>query len=404
MSKVIWVINQFAGKPDSGWGERHYFFAKRWADRGYKVKIISGSYNHLFINQPKVSNSNFTLEKVEDNITFCWVKIPEYNPESVLKLFSMIVFSLRILFLSKEKLDKPKVIIISSMPIFSVLSAYLLSIKYKSKFIFEVRDLWPETPKHLKGYSKYHPMILLMSWLEKIGFRKSDQIVSVLPNAAPYINKISKNPEKFNYIPNGIDLTEKNVDLLPKEIINKIPKNKFIIGYTGTIGLANAMEYFIDASIMLKDDKRFHFILVGEGYLKNNFIDKTSLNNNITFIDKIKKSQVQAILRYFDVCYLGRYNTPLYKHGVSYNKYFDYMLAKKPILESSNYIKDQVELSGCGSIVKPEDPEAIIEGIIKMYKLTERERNLLGMKGYNYCIKNHNFDHLSDKYLKIIES
>ena len=52
--KVIWVINQTAGKPDSGWGERHFNLATFWVKKGYEVVIISGSYNHLFKNQPKV--------------------------------------------------------------------------------------------------------------------------------------------------------------------------------------------------------------------------------------------------------------------------------------------------------------------------------------------------------------
>ena len=66
--KVIWVINQTAGKPDSGWGERHYYFSKYWIQKGYSVKIISGSYNHLFIQQPKIGKRNFTIEKLEEGI------------------------------------------------------------------------------------------------------------------------------------------------------------------------------------------------------------------------------------------------------------------------------------------------------------------------------------------------
>ena len=80
MSKnIIWVINQTAGKPDSGWGERHYNFANYWVKKGYEVKIISGSYNHLFINQPKTNGKWFTFEKVAKGIEFCWVKTPVYQ-------------------------------------------------------------------------------------------------------------------------------------------------------------------------------------------------------------------------------------------------------------------------------------------------------------------------------------
>lgn len=399
--KNIWILNQTAGTPLSGWGERHFFLSKYWVKQNVDVTIFSGSYNHLFINQPADIKQRFNKEIIEQGITFCWVKIKKYKGESVLKLWSMIAFALKLFFIPKHKFSKPDVILISSMPLFSLIPAYYLSKKYKAKLIFEVRDLWPETPIHLKGYSKYHPMVLVMSWIEKLGYRKADHIVSVLPNAYHYINSISKEPEKFNYIPNGIDEELIGKEPLSKEQIKTIPKNKFIIGYAGTIGLANAMEYFIEASKLLEEVDDIHFVLVGDGYLKQRFIQETTAQKNITFIDKVKKSQVQSILAYFDVCYVGRYDLPLYKHGVSYNKYFDYMLAKKPILESSAKIKDPVELSDCGLIVKPESAEAIKAGIIELKELSTLELNKFGTSGYNFVKKYHTFGYLSARYSKL---
>ncbi|MCF6280154.1 MAG: glycosyltransferase family 4 protein [Flavobacteriaceae bacterium] len=401
MSKNIWILNQTAGTPDSGWGERHYFLSKYWVEKGYKTTIFSGSYNHLFNNQPKKSNKTFTKEEIEKGITFCWVKIKRYNPNSIFKLWSMIIFAWKILFIPSKEYEKPDIVIISSMPLFSVIPAYFLAKKHNAKLIFEVRDLWPQTPIYLKGYSKYHPVVIMMAIIEKFGYRKADVIVSVLPNAYHYIDKISKNPSKFNYIPNGID--EKLVGNLPlpEEIIDTIPNDKFIVGYAGTIGLANAMEYLIDAVKLMKEELDIHFIIVGDGYLKGKFKEETKDLNNITFIDKIKKSQVQSIVKLFDICYVGRYDSPLYKHGVSYNKYFDYMLAKKPILESSNMIKDPVELSNCGLIVKPEDAQEIKKAIMKLYNLSTEEINKFGINGHNYVKKYHNFEYLSDKYSKL---
>jgi len=404
MAKTIWVINQFAGKQDSGWGERHYYFARHWVQKGYDVKIISGSFNHLFKIQPKITSKTFTTETVEKNITFCWVKIAKYNPESVFKLWSMIVFSYKIFFLSKRVLNKPDIVLISSMPIFSVLPAYFLSEKYKAKLLFEVRDLWPQTPIHLKGYKKWHPMVLLMASLEKLGYRKAKYIISVLPNSSEYINKISKKPKKWVYIPNGIDKNMVGNESIGNDIKKQIPSDKFVIGYAGTVGLANAMGDFISASIILKDNNDIHFVMVGEGYLKKDYLKETKGNSNITFIPKIDKSKVQDLLKLFNVCYVGRFDLPLYKHGVSYNKYFDYMLAKKTILESSSLIKDPVELSGCGIIVKPESAEAIVEGINALYNMTQAERDKLGKRGYKYVIKHHNFEFLSEKYIDLFES
>ncbi|MFY0604301.1 MAG: glycosyltransferase family 4 protein [Flavobacteriaceae bacterium] len=401
MKKTIWVINMTAGKPDSGWGERHFYFSKFWKE-SYDVKIISGSYNHLFHNQPLTNNRWFTLEEVEEGISFCWVKIPKYDGASVLKLWSMIVFAFKVLFLKSKLLQRPDIIIVSSMPIFPIISGWYLKKKYKArKLFFEIRDLWPLTPMYLKGYSKWHPIVILMKWVEKFGYRKADKIISLLPNAHRYINKISNDETKFHWIPNGIDENLLIHEKLPLEVIEQIPKNKFIIGYTGTMGMANALEYLIEASIELKVNTEIHFVLVGDGYLKKELQKRVHSNTNITFISKINKNQVQQMLSYFDVCFVGRNNTPLFDYGVSSNKFFDYMLAKKPIISSSNKIKDPVELSSCGLVVKPESAVAIVNAIQKLYKLDSKERERLGLKGYTYVKQNHNFKRLSDLYIEL---
>lgn len=401
MFKTIWIINQTAGSLESGWGERHYFLAKHWVQKGYRVKIISGAYNHLFLEQPKTQKKRFTIEKTAHNIEFCWVKVYKYKNTGFSKMISNLSFTMKLFFLSTKILEKPDIILVSSMPIFPILNGTFFKKKYKAKkLIIEIRDLWPLTPIYLKGYSKSHPLIKILGWFEKYAYKKSDTIVSVLPNAEKYITSISNDSSKFKYIPNGLDENSVKNEEIPKSIIKLIPKNKFIVGYAGTIGLANAMEYFVEAALLTRNEN-IHFILVGDGHQKYQLKQRANNASNITFIDKIKKNQVQSILSYFNVCYLSRYKSPLYTHGVSYNKYFDYMLAKKPILESSDYIKDQVELSGCGIIVTPENVFALLEGIETLYNKSEIELKEMGEKGYYFVKEYHNFAYLSKKYLKL---
>lgn len=401
-NKVIWIINQTAGKPTSGWGERHYQFAKYWVQKGYEVVIISGSHNHLFIHQPKVSNKTFTFENVEKDITFCWVKIPKYFDGGYRKFWSNIIFMIKLFFLPTKKLRKPSHIIVSSMPIFPIINGYIFKKRFNSKkLIIEIRDLWPLTPIYLKGYSKNHPFIKIVAWFEKFAYKKSDTIVSLLPNAYRYINEISNNPSKFFWISNGIDSKLLKDENIPISILSTIPKNKFIIGYTGTMGMANALEYLIEASIEMQNYDDIHFVLVGDGYLKDKLTSLTRKSSNITFIKKINKNQVQNILKTFDICFIGRNNTRLFDYGVASNKYFDYMLAKKPILESSNNVKSPAELACCALIVKPESSQAIFDGILKLKELPKNELLDIGYKGYEYVKKYHNFEYLSNQYLKL---
>ena len=179
------------------------------------------------------------------------------------------------------------------------------------------------------------------------------------------------------------------------------PANKFIIGYTGTMGMANALEYLIEASILLKENTEIHFVLVGDGYLKETLKKQTNGNTNIIFIAKLNKNQLQAMLKQFDICFIGRNDVKLFDYGVSSNKYFDYMLAKKVILESSNLVKDPVELSGCGIIVKPESAKEIVKAILKLYDMKTEDKNNFAVKGFEYVTKYHNYKYLSNLYLEI---
>lgn len=393
----IWIVNYFAGSPSSGWGERHFYLSNEWLGAGHKVTIVSSTFNHMFSHYAG-ARSQFNFEEIEGRL-FCWIKTPKYNPRSVKRFWAMIVFALKAYFVPMAKAGKPDIIIVSSMPIFPVVTGWLLKKRYKSKkFIFEIRDLWPLTPIHLMGYSRHHPFILLMSWLERLGYRKSDHIVSVLPNSESYINAISGNPGKFNYIPNGISSELLNNMPLSADIGKSLPQGKFIIGYAGTIGLANALEYLAEAAKILVQNQHIHFLFVGDGYLKKMLEQQTSTLNNITFLPKIGKSYIQDLLSHFDICFIGRNGSPLFEHGVSSNKYFDYMLAGKPVLVSSKRIKDPVELSGCGIIVKPDDASAIANGILELYEMTPRERQELGARGREYVLKYHNFTYLSRQY------
>ena len=395
------MINQFAGTPESGWGERHFYFAKYWQQQGYQVRIISGSYNHLFKKKKEVKG--LFAHEVYDDIDFFWVKTPVYHPQSAMRFLSMLIFSYRVLQLPISELGKPDVVIVSSMPIFPIYSGWRLKKKFNSKLLFEIRDLWPLTLQLLGGYSARHPAVKFIGWVEKFGYRKSDVVVSLLPNARAHIEMVAGKEIDFKYIPNGIDKDLLIKERMDEKLIKLLPKNKFVIGYAGTIGLANALEHFIEAANTLSSIEEIAFVVVGDGYLKESLQSLSAHSENIIFLPKISKNKVQHLLSYFDVCFVGRNDTPLFKHGVSANKYFDYMLAAKPILDSNNYIKDPVELSGCGIIVKPDSATAIKEGVLQLYQMSEPQRAEMGSKGRDFVIKHHNISKLAIDYIKLFE-
>ena len=399
---VVWIFNQFAGTPDSGWGERHYFFAQHWIKEGWEVVVFSGSFNHVFKKNVEVK-SGFYEEENCRGVRFVWVKNPKYNPQSVMRFVSMLIFTFRLFFMKFANFGKPNSIVVSSMPIFPILPALYFKLRFKIPVIFEIRDIWPLTLIHLGNVKSWHPLVLFIGWFEKLAYRKSDKVVSLLPNAQKHVEVVAKKSVDFHYIPNGIDDNLVGFEDIPKDLEELIPKDRFIVGYAGTIGLANALEHFVDAALSFSYEEGITFLIVGDGYLKEELMLKCAKSSYILFYPKIKKAQIQNLLAYFDVAFVGRAGSALFSHGVSANKYFDYMLAGLPILDSNNLIKDPVELSCCGIIVEPDSSEKIKNGIYKLHKLDKNERMNLGAYGKKYVLKEHSIKNLSINYSKLFQ-
>lgn len=392
--KNIWIINEYAGTPYHGMEYRHYYLGKKLSKDNFDITIISSSYSHLFKKLPKIGKENI------DGVNYLWLKTFNYgnshNKKRVLKWF---LFMFKCFFLPVI-LKKPDVIIVSPMAPFPILPAWIISKIYSAKLIYEVKDIWPLSLISLGGFSSSHPFIKLMGWFEQFALIKSDIIVSNLQNYGEHIKELNVKKD-FKWISNGVDLDELNqIEPLTSKIIEQIPKNKFIVGYTGTIGIANALDSFLE-SMKYINNSDIIYVLVGNGQEKKVLFEKYS-NKNIIFIDAISKKQVQSILQLFDVCYLGWNNEELYKYGTSANKIFDYMYSGKPILNSFSGEGDLVNISNNGITVEAKNPQAIAQGILKMYNLTQEERKIMGMNGKNYVLEHFTYEKLANKYKELL--
>jgi glycosyltransferase involved in cell wall biosynthesis len=403
--EVVWIINQFAGHPESGWGERHFYLAKPALEK-YRIVIISSGNNHMFTQ--KINFKGIFEIQHYDGVEFCWVRIPSYNPQSISRFFAMFAFSINLFFLlfKTKQLGRPNFLLVSSMSIFPYPVARFLKWALKAKKLsFEVRDLWPLTPIHLMGYSKKNPMIWLIGFLERYAYKTADSIISLLEESKDYINAISKRPEAFYWVPNGVaELTITSSKGIIQEVRNRLPKDKIVVCYAGTIGFANALDSYIEVIKQSdKIQKDFFFLFIGDGYLKIKYQEQLTEKSNVLFIGKQKKGDIPGLLGLADICFISWHKSPLYDYGVSANKYFDYMASGKPILAAHYGISDPVTKSGCGIIVKNEY-DHIEAGLIKFKSLAVSERISMGEIGKEYVCKHHTYTNLSLNFFKAMNS
>ena len=406
MKKVFWFINQYASTPETGLGGRNFYIAQELARQGHTVYVIASSFNHL-LRKPKNFNEKFVLEKIEDNFTFIWVNVPSYDgTHNKQRVFNWFIFSWRLKGLVHLSLEKPDVIVHSSPSVFGYYGSKWLANFYKVPYVFEVRDIWPLTLIELGGYSQKHPFIRMMQYVEDRAYKKSDLVFSNLINAVEHMVSRGMDKKKFYWIPNGFSLSEmEQKEALPENVLNLIPKDKFIIGYTGTIGVANAINDLIDAAYLLRDKaERIHFVLVGRGKEKNELINKCKKLelNNILFLDSIPKRQVQSIIQMFDCCFIGSQHLPIYRFGVSPNKVPEYLYSGKPIIHAFSGNGCLISEANAGISIPSGEPEKIAQAINKMVAMSVSERAKLGENGKNFALKNLNYSNIAFRLNSII--
>jgi len=398
------IINQYASTPkySSGAGERHYYLANKINHTGINSIIVSSGFNHLFLTPPK-TDKLFT-EEVIDGGKILWVKQQKYNSANFIgRVFSWFDFAVKLFFIPRKKIGNPKLVLVSSMSIFPFFYAVYLKKRLKIPFILEIRDIWPLTPIQLGGFSPSNPLIKIFSLIEKVAYRNADAIITLLPSFSKHLENLNLSAKPVYWIPNAIDDQGLQDINICKKAISKNSTN-FIIVYTGALGVANAMDCFIEASkILEKSYPDIIFEIIGNGTEKGKLQIKASNQKNIIFKNKIQKSEVLKVLAETDACFISWQNIPMYDFGVSANKYNDYMLASKPIISASNISDDPVSIAKCGFQVPSGDARAIADAILSLYEMSNEERNKIGERGYEYVMKNNTFDVISAKYIKCIE-
>lgn len=402
----IILVNHYAGGKRFGMEFRPYYMAKEWIRMGHKVLIVAASYSHVRAVQP-IANSAYLRETV-DGIDYLWIKTNTYHGNGIGRIFSMLAFTVKLFFLAKHVRNfNPSLIISSSTYTIESFPLVRLARRLKTKYCYEVHDLWPLSPIEFGGYSKWHPFIRIMQWGEDWAYKHSDFVVSLLPAAKSYMISRGLKSEKFNYIPNGIDIAEwDETDInLPKSHIELFKhlktRKKFLIGYAGSHGLANSLEHLIAAATMLDDSVAI--VLIGKGPEKKRLEEKVKRESitNVYFLDPISKNKIPACLAFFDGLYIGLQKQSLLRFGMSPNKIFDYMMAEKPIIQAIDAGNNLVRDYNCGIDVEPENGKSIAAGILKLKGLSPEERLQLGKNGKEAVLRYHNFTVLCKQFIDI---
>ncbi len=400
--KVIWLINQYVTRYSDSGGTRHLDFASEWVKKGYEVHIFASGF-HYNEHQEKILNKDefYKIEKINE-ITVHWIKIVPYVKNNYKRFISMYSFYRNVLnYISKKNkyISTPDIVIGSSVHLLAVLAAYKISKRYNSKFIVEIRDLWPETLVQLGKISKQHIVYKFFHFLEKFLYKKADYIVTLLDRAHEYISKYTVC--KIECIPNGFNhrrLEDVRCNTYKNECDN------FTVLYLGTIGLADDVKTLLETAKLLKEYKNISIKIIGDGVERNKLIKFKNKNklNNVLFENPIPKNLVLEELSKVDVVWVGMPNSEkLYKYGLSSNKIYDYMIMRKPVIISTPLKENIITCSKCGLSIPAENSQQLFNSIVQFYQMDKAQLEEYGDAGHDYIMKYFTIEKLNKKWIKI---
>lgn len=401
--KQVWILNHYAQEPGGAGSTRHFGLASHLQAHGWQATIIAASVEHGTGKQRLAANAKTRLDTYK-GVPFLWIKTSPYKGNGSGRMLNMLAYTYRVLLPSTTKgLLRPDLVVGSSVHPFAAVAAAFLSKRFGVPFVFEVRDLWPQTLVDLGRLREMSPMTRFLRSLELWLYRRADKIVVVLPKAIDYIAPLGVPADKVIWIPNGVELEgyDKPAPTLTRDV--------FTLMYFGAHGQTNGLDCVIDAMALLRKRPGMHRLrlrMIGDGPLKPALMAQASKLNlsNVLFEDSVPKEEIPKLASDADAFVICVKDLPhLYKYGISMNKLFDYLAASRPIIIASAAANNPVEDAGAGLTVEPDNSIELAASIQKVVNLSQEQRTAMGAAGRAYVEKHHSYSALAAMFAAVFK-
>ncbi|NCA86673.1 MAG: glycosyltransferase WbuB [Clostridia bacterium] len=401
--KQVWILNHYAQEPGGAGGTRHFSLGQHLRANGWAATIVAASVE-LNTGRQRLAGKESSRHCEFDSVPFLWVRTPAYSGNGIGRLLNMLAYSLRVLLPgTTRRLERPDVIVGSSVHPFAAWAGALLAKRFGVPFIFEVRDLWPQTLIDMGKLKPEGSVTRLFRALERWLYRRADRIVVLLPKAADYIIPLGIPAGKIVWIPNGVELTGYPAPNPPAA------RESFTLMYFGAHGQANGLDCVLRAMAGLQTDPDMRHVrlrMVGDGPLKPGLQQLASelRLDNVVFDPPVPKREIPSLAAQADAFIFNLIDAPVFKFGVSSNKLFDFLAAARPIIFCCNSSNNPVEEANAGLTVPAGDPAATATAIKTVVHMVPEERAEMGRAGRVYVEEHHSFAALAAKFAATLDA
>jgi glycosyltransferase involved in cell wall biosynthesis len=397
----ILLIHQAFTTLDEAGGTRHAELALYLAENGHQVTIIASPVSYLSGKSSTKQRWSVKTRPAPNLTIYRCYTYHGLHRSFVHRVISFLSFMLSS-FLTSLKVRNVDVVWGTSPPIFQGATAWLVARLKGSRFLFEIRDLWPAFAIAI-GVLKNKTLIRASEWLETFLYRHADQVVINSPGFNEHVKL--HGARNVTLIPNSVDADMFAVHPGRSDSREKYGlKNEFAVIYAGAHGLSNDLGVVLDAADILREEKNILFLLVGDGKEKPTLMARaTQLDlNNVRFLPPQPKTSMPALLAAADAGLAILKPLEMYKTTYP-NKVFDYMAAGKPvILAIDGVIRQVVETAKCGIFVKPGDASELA-AVIRELARDPSHCKTMGVSGSQYVRKHFDRKDIASSFQKLLE-
>jgi glycosyltransferase involved in cell wall biosynthesis len=372
----VLYFHQHFSTPRGSAGTRSYEMARRLVDTGHSVTIVCGSYGigHTGLEGPFVGGRRKGLVEGIEVIEF---DLAYSNKDGAAKrILTFATFALKSSWIAVS--EPADIVFASTTPLTAALPGIAAKWLRGRRFVFEVRDLWPELPKAMGVIT--NPVILnAMSLLEWMAYKSADRLIALSPGIAKGVSRFGARPGNVAMVPNGCDL-----EMFGAPVQSWRPEgveaDDFMAIFTGTHGPANGLHAVVDAAVELKRRgiTGIRLVLVGDGKEKAELQRRAQaegLAEFLVFHPSVPKTQLTGLMASADLGMQILANVPAFYYGTSPNKFFDYLAAGLPVLTNyPGWIADLVTSHGAGVVAAPNDAGAFVDALLHARELKVQGR------------------------------
>lgn len=394
---ILFLTDNFPPETNAP-ASRTFEHARRWVAAGHRVTVVTGAPN---FPSGKIHegyrNSLWSREDIDGiDVVRVWTYITAN--EGFLKRTLDYVSFMVAAILASPFLPRPDVIVGTSPQFFTPCAALVVSWWRRRPFVFELRDLWPDSIVAV-GAMRETLAIRLLRKLEYFLYRRAARIVSVTNSFKRVLGANGIDPEKIAVVPNGVDLEAYQPGPKPPELARRLNlEGKFVAAYVGTVGMAHGIGTLLDAARHLRERADIAFVVVGTGAQQVELAETAKKEglSNVIFVGAVSKAEVRDYWRLCDVAVVLLRDTPLFRHVIP-SKMFEAMGMERAIVLGVKGESEGILLeSGAGVTIPPEDAAALAKAVTAL--ADDRHRcESLGKKGRIHAAEKFNREVLASR-------